>query len=306
MYLRGACRNLPATSSNHSSTGAQCPNRFTPSDAIHHLNITTYIQSGAIECCVLGQATEDEQQELVALCRQYPEVLEARVSFELVLEAHIMKETVAPPAALKEKIFAAVLNDASTSAEEPERRTPATPVQRVSVTPVLGLNRWKWLAAACVIAAMAILFWVYRLSTENKRLQIVNTELNNRLDHSNHADALLALKPVLAKPSVVWSMMIEPENTAHCAAHIYWDTLSTRTYLLLGNIPSLLTTKQFQLWAITDGRPVSLGTFDIGKEGQLLQMNPVQKATSFIITVEPKGGSAQPTTKETYAISRQL
>ena len=259
------------------------------------MNTTTYIRSGAIESCVLGLAGPAEQLELEALCKQYPEVLDARVSFELALEAQLMKGAIKPPAAVKEKIFAAVM-DAAVLASRSDGQT----------SPVLSINRWKWMAAACLIAVAATLFWIYRVTNENRRLQIVNTELNNRLDHSNHTDALLALKPVIDKPSVVWSTMLEPQNTAHCAAHIYWDTLSTRTYLLLGNIPAALTTKQFRLWAITTTRPVSLGTFNIGKEGQLLQMGPVQKATSFVITVEPEGGSMPPTAKTAYAVSRQL
>ena len=261
------------------------------------MNTAVYIQSGAIESCVLGLATGIEQQELEALCRQYPEVLEARVSFELALEAQLMKGAVEPPAAVKEKISFALL-------DEPGFYKA---VQKVSPAPVLKINRWKWLAAACLIAVAATMFQTYHLATENKRLQTVNRELNNRLDHSNHTDALLALKPVIDKPSVVWSTMLEPQNAAHCAAHIYWDTLSAHTYLLLGNIPSPLTAKQFQLWAMTDNQStVSLGTFDISKEGQLVQMKQVQNAKAFIITIEPEGGSKVPTTKSTYAISRQL
>lgn len=261
------------------------------------MNTTAYIQSGAIESYVLGLATEAEQQELEALCRQYPAVLDARVSFELALEAQLMKGAVEPPAAVKEKILSA-FSDKPVFHKEAQKDSPA---------PILTINRWKWLAAACLIAVAATLFQTYRLTTENKRLQTVNRELNNRLDHSNHTDALLALKPVIDKPSVVWSTMLEPQNTAHCAAHIYWDTLSSTTYLLLGNIPAPLTTRQFQLWAITANQsPVSLGTFDISKEGQLLQMKQVQNAKAFIITIEPKGGSTAPTTKSTYAVSRQL
>ena len=263
------------------------------------MNTTAYIQSGAIESCVLGLASGAEQQELLTLCRQYPEVLDARMSFELALEAQLMKGAVEPPVAVKEKILAAF-------SDEPLFYKKQELVQ-ASPAPVLKINWWKGIAAACFVAVAATLFWAYHLTTQNKRLQIVNTELNNRLDHSNHTDALLALKPVLAKSSVVWSTMLEPKNTSHCAAHIYWDTLSANTYLLLGNIPSPLTSRQFQLWAVTDKQsPVSLGTFDIGKEGQLLQMKPVQNARTFIITIEPKGGSTTPTTQTTYAISRQL
>ena len=260
------------------------------------MNPTAYIQSGAIESCVLGLATEAEQAELVVLCRQYREVQQTKLSFELALEAQLLKGAVAPPAWVRANVLDAIAQ---------ENRSNIVPGGK-HTAPVLQLNRWKWIAAACFMAALVVLFWAYRLATTNKRLQMVNTELTNRLDHSNHTDALLALKPVIAKPSVVWSTMLEPENANHCAAHIYWDTLSANTYLLLGNIPSPLTGRQFQLWAITDARPVSLGLFDISKEGQLLPMKRVQNAKAFMITIEPQGGSAAPTPPKPYAVSRQL
>lgn len=263
------------------------------------MNTTEYIQSGIIECYVLGLASEAEQQELELLCIQYPEIVQARLSFELALEARLMKETLAPPSAVKETIFSAL--------DIPDNRIYASKEKTPDISMnVPRINTWKWMAAACFLLMACSIAWVYFLAGKNKQLQIANNELTRQLDPSNHTDALLALKPIISKPSVVWSTMLEPSNAAHCAAHIYWDTLSTNTYLLMGNIPPPLTGKQFQLWAQTGKLSVSLGTFNNSKEGQLIQMKDVSKATLFIITVEPEGGSTAPTTKGTYAVSRQL
>jgi anti-sigma-K factor RskA len=87
-------------------------------------------------------------------------------------------------------------------------------------------------------------------------------------------------------------------------AHIYWDTLSKDTYLLVGNITNPVSHKQFQLWALLDNEPVDLGVFDITKEGQVLQMKDLYKAKAFIITLEPRGGSATPTMEAVYATGK--
>ncbi len=87
-------------------------------------------------------------------------------------------------------------------------------------------------------------------------------------------------------------------------AHIYWDSLSTNTFLLIGNIPQSVSNKQFQLWALLDNQPINLGVFDIKKEGQLIQMKKVHKAKVFVITMEQKGGSLTPTMEALYAIGK--
>jgi hypothetical protein len=96
----------------------------------------------------------------------------------------------------------------------------------------------------------------------------------------------------------------DPANSSHCMAHIFWDSLSTNTFLLIGNIPQSVSDKQFQLWALMDNQPINLGVFDSKKEGQLIQMANVDKAKDFVITMEQKGGSLTPTMEALYAIGK--
>jgi len=55
---------------------------------------------------------------------------------------------------------------------------------------------------------------------------------------------------------------------------------------------SLPGDKQYQLWAIVDGKPVSAGLIE--DCNGLCKMTNVPKASMFAITIEPKGGSAAP------------
>ena len=79
-------------------------------------------------------------------------------------------------------------------------------------------------------------------------------------------------------------------------ANIYWDSTSKDVYLLVNNMPKPASDKQYQLWAIIDGKPVDLGVIDekVWDKKLLVQMKNVQNAQAFAITLEPEGGSPAP------------
>jgi hypothetical protein len=60
------------------------------------VNVKNYILSGVIESYVLGLSTETEQQEFEVLYKQYPQIAQAKLDFELSLETLLMKSTIAP------------------------------------------------------------------------------------------------------------------------------------------------------------------------------------------------------------------
>ncbi len=74
------------------------------------MNVQEYISSGIVESYVLGLASPEEQVEFESMCKQYPEVLQARIDFELSLEQQAMQNAVAPPPALKQQIMDTVLS----------------------------------------------------------------------------------------------------------------------------------------------------------------------------------------------------
>lgn len=257
------------------------------------MNIKEYIESGIIESYVLGLADEAEQQEFEALCIQYPEIVEARRAFELALEAQASELAVVPPAFLKEKILQSIHVTGTYNRNENGKK-PETPVRK--------FNIWKLAAAACILLLAGTTYWAYSVNDKYQKILAANIAIANQPDPSSHVEAIEALKSIVAKPTVKWSAMLEPANSAHCMAHVYWDTLSKNTFLLLGNIPKPVSGRQFQLWGLIDNHPVNLGTFDIKKEGQLIQMKNINKAKVFTITIEPKGGSDVPDMKATYAV----
>jgi anti-sigma-K factor RskA len=61
------------------------------------------------------------------------------------------------------------------------------------------------------------------------------------------------------------------------------------------NLPKTDSAHEYQLWALVDGKSVSLGVFGENAKEAVQQMETIQKAQAFAVTIEPMGGSANPT-----------
>ncbi len=91
---------------------------------------------------------------------------------------------------------------------------------------------------------------------------------------------------------------VSPESTAR----VFWNAGAEQLYLSPGNLPEPPTDKQYQLWAIVDGKPVSAGVFEVTPDDSSLQTlsSQIAQASAFAITLEPRGGSPSPTMEAMY------
>jgi len=249
------------------------------------VNTQEYISSGIVESYVLGLASDEERREFEKICSQYPEVMEARTAFELGLEKQALENAIAPPADLKNKIF-----DKIGSAGK------VVPMQSVRTRKTSWL---KYVAAASVILLAGSLYYNVTLYNKNKNLQ------------SNYKNTLAELKDVQKdiqilqqNPNIKMASMNGTEVSPHSYATVYWDTTSHDVYLLANNLPVPAADKQYQFWAIFNGKPVDLGVFDIKKEKLLIQAKNAQGAEAFAITLENKGGSPTPTMEKMYVLGK--
>lgn len=76
---------------------------------------------------------------------------------------------------------------------------------------------------------------------------------------------------------------------------IFCSEQNENVYLQVNNLPEITDEKDYQLWAIVDGIPKSLGVFSTVNKIALLEINSTNKAEAFAITLEPKGGNETPT-----------
>jgi anti-sigma-K factor RskA len=87
------------------------------------------------------------------------------------------------------------------------------------------------------------------------------------------------------------------------SARVFWNHTRNIFVVTAFDIPPAPTGKTYQLWAITkDKAPMSMGTFNTDRDGRATTVVPVDVqvlAAGFIdncaLTIEPSGGSPQPT-----------
>ena len=242
-----------------------------------------YIQSGAIENYILGMANEAEARELEQMRSSYTEVDEAFLQFEAALEAQCLASAIAPPDAVKAKVMAAIA-----TGKESETKVVALPARRKP--------QWMQYAAAAGVAIML-------------GSVMMNIMLMGRVKNMNNQIAELKTPPppvtdqfaFLRNPEITPVAMYGTGTHNVCKCSLYWDKKTKKAFMLIHHLMDQPEDKDYQLWALVNGQPVSAGVFRVGDKSKPLEMiNIPEGASIFAVTLEKKGGSATPTMEEMY------
>jgi anti-sigma-K factor RskA len=82
------------------------------------------------------------------------------------------------------------------------------------------------------------------------------------------------------------------------SARLFWNPSRHRVVMAVFRLPPAPAGRTYQLWAIAQGKPVSLGIFNTGPDGRLITQMGLPTGLTFeltAVTEEPAGGSPQPT-----------
>jgi anti-sigma-K factor RskA len=269
------------------------------------VNVQEYILSGIIESYVLGLASREDSIEFEQMCAAHSEVRAARNAFELELEAKLLQQKIDPPRELKPRIFSEI-------GMEKDDQPPRIPFQKPTLVPRAGFARYV-AAASLILLAGSILLNLYLLEQYKKSIaqykelsaiqhQIAGTNqvLQTKLDRYETALSLMKnpLNEVVKMPG-------SPNSPAPSSmTTVYWNTDTRDVYLLVNQLPKPAAGKQYQLWAIVDGKPVDAGTFDLSEGVSFVKLKKIIKAEAFAITLEKTGGSATPSMDAMYVMGK--
>jgi anti-sigma-K factor RskA len=144
------------------------------------------------------------------------------------------------------------------------------------------------------------LVWNLSQYNRNKKLQASYDALGKDFDST--AFLLSELEDQVSmlrlNPNVKMAAMKGTATSPNSFATVYMDTTSKDIYLVVNNLPKPANNKQYQLWALLNGKPIDLGMIDndyfIGEKMLMLKMKNVSNAQAFAITLEKMGGSPTP------------
>jgi anti-sigma-K factor RskA len=274
------------------------------------VDIKEYIQSGILESYVLGLTDVEETTTIDSLRREHPEVEQAINDFSALLEKQALANAVPPPPEMKAKVMQAIFEEKdTTTATSPSPLHSVKSESTRTETPVRSIRPWKMIAAASIIlliGSAALNFYLYeRFSDRNEAYQALLSE-RNTLTASNQLHQVQlkeweATAKMMADPAMAKIKLAGTPGKEQNLATLLWDTRNKDVYVVANKLPQPVDGKQYQLWALVDGKPVDAGVLDVNCVAAC-KMKNIQKAQGFAITLEKKGGSPTPTLREMYVM----
>lgn len=250
------------------------------------------ISSGLLESYVLGTTSVEENELVHDLCMKHPSLTD---EIELIEEALInySSQTIAPlNKEIKHKISDKLFSGTTTEA----KIIPITTNDKTVLVYKLSIAASIVFVITSVIYVFSIQTKLNKLNSELAKTTAATTSLEQELSSQQTALIVATSKlQILSDPKIKTVGLKGMNSLASISALIHWNTESDAVYFNASKLPATATDKQYQLWAIVDGKPVDIGVIDLVNDTTFQKMKSVKGAQSFAVTIEKAGGASAPT-----------
>jgi len=238
----------------------------------------------------LDALTEEERNLVETYLAKHPEA-RAKVA-DMIRAASELPQSVSPvepSRGTKDALMARVAVDASARARSSIQRQPSRRVNRFE----------SFFRTLSLATAVLVIVWVVVLNIQVVRLRNQIASLNNALAaQSNSLNQIIQNLPQ-NNPSGTITVSLKGTNAQPQAqGQLIADPASQSAVLVVTGLPPLEPGKTYQVWLIADA-PISAGLLTVDSNGQgVLIVTSTESIGSFKslgISVEPQGGSPQPT-----------
>jgi anti-sigma-K factor RskA len=258
------------------------------------LNKQEIISNGLLEAYVTGDLTKDESKEVETLIADDSDVKTEFYKIQKLYELLAFHQRIEPSPVLKRMVM-----------EDP------SVMMNINARVDRKGNSWNWMMAASVMLATfstiaAFYFWSHWQASDAKLSAYIlqNIEMAQNLNTvSNDLEAMRSDVAVFSGVDYQRIILDGTENAPGAKAVVYWNAAEGRVYLNSAKMNELPDDKQYQLWALKDGKPIDAGVFD-PKDGAIQPMYEIESADAFAVTLEPIGGSAAPTLSTLQVIGK--
>jgi len=262
------------------------------------MNINDYISSGILEQYVLGDISPQEKKEVECMSHIYPELQEELLKVQIALEGFALDNAIEVPSHLKKNIFEAIEKEVVDIIPISKVVELKPVVTSESTKPVKQFSSKKYLVAASVVLVVSAASVYFMLQSNFNQKELA---LNNKIEaiakeKEDVKNQLAILSVENNKPFVLTGNTKALGKTMV----VLWNNKTGNVYVNNVHLPQAPTDKQYQLWALKDGKPIDLGVFNTN--GSIQNMKSVAGAQAFAVTLEQKGGSPTPHLEELYAI----
>jgi hypothetical protein len=240
------------------------------------VNTQEIISSGLLELYATGNATPAENAQVQSLVVEYPAIKEELNKIEEALEAYAFANAIQPKITIQHKSF-----------------SQSNFTETESKTPVINFSKFKSIAAAAIVllavSTIANIFFYKKYKDTANLAELSKKELVEIREEEEAEKFELGI--VHSKYSLPLKMN-GTELSPGADAKIYWLTNTGEIFIDSRNLPAAPAGKQYQLWAIVNGKAEDAGLVQPQNSPilKLQKMKTFGKAEAFALTLEVTGG----------------
>ncbi len=264
------------------------------------MNKEDIISSGLLELYALGLASPEERTQVEGWIIQYSEIKQELDAIENSLKSYAQAHAVEPSHSVRANILYQISagDTKNIGRHEFENGVTSAKVYRIPAF-------FKIAAAALILLLIGSVILNYNYYN---KYQSANNELQTaqaKMDQEHTAN--MAMKTdinIMTDKNALPVVLKGTPQVPDALAKIFWMKNTGDVYVDPSNLPVVPAGKQYQLWAIIDGKPIDGGMISTEKGIYHIQkMKSFGHADAFAITLEQTGGS--PTPKgEMFVISK--
>ena len=295
-----------------------------------------YISSGILELYCAGALSEAEMREVERMASQFAAVKKEIQAIELALWSFNEHIFAGPHDQLKTELIAGIkLNSSNTiiektheaalnNAVEPEVNTVETPIVLPAAKEIIpeqtiqstGSKKKKISIGIFLVIILPIILafgafglwnnWDALLQELTAAKKLAANAEKSRAQIDSNLKATSQTLDTLRNPDLIKITLSGMKFSPAAKAVIYWNKNTNQILLDPVLIPLEDKDHCYQLWAMNKGETLSLGTFSAtNKNKQMLPMKAIGKTSIFLISLEPKNGSAIPNIAQLCLMSKE-
>lgn len=250
-----------------------------------------FLKSGLLEQYVLGLTDEVESEEVERFAEAFPEVRSEIESMRKAMDEYARQYAVLPPEELK----ARMMN---------ESEGPASALRRDDALKYNAAgdsgSRWgTWLARSvmALLIVLSLSFYQNKVATSQK-YEVLSREYRAfQQDCSRQQAELEGLLEIYAFLNHELTVPVRLQSTGlipDAEAVAYLNEKQKKVFINPTHLPAPPQGKTYQMWADVEGRMINMGLVDGNSKG-LQSVSFIEGMESLNITLEPEGGSEEPT-----------
>jgi hypothetical protein len=257
-----------------------------------------------LELYVLGDVAPHEKLQVEEMIAAHPVVKIEVDAIERTMERYALEHAVEPAEKQRDRILKSTITYLG---DDSNFRSARSQEENIVYMPATKPTNFYKYAFAASLALLVAATWA--LYDTNNKLQRSNSQIIALTTQNQKFASTVDLKDqelnVFRDPTFKMVKLKGTPKSPDAAVTIAWNPVNKKVMIDMADmkLPKNDEQHQYQLWAIVAGKPVDLGVFSkTADDTDMKEMKSIALAQAFAVTLEPTGGSVNPTMDQMVAI----